>query len=218
MAEKGDSPAYDFYYPEARGQLSIGHLHIPRRLRKTALRFPYKIKIDTDFAGVIDGCAEVGRKRSATWINPPIRQAFIELHAMGYAHSVECWSGKKLVGGLYGLALGRVFCGESMFSRARDASKIALLHLTARLWKAGFSVLDTQLSNPHLEQFGIHEITQNDYMALIETEMNRPADFLLKGRTIGEQHLLQEYLEFLETHSPGGDGTSGSVSDGASVS
>jgi leucyl/phenylalanyl-tRNA--protein transferase len=196
MAESAEAPSYNFYRPKMRGQLSINNLHIPTRLLKKVKQFPYKVTINTNFKGVIEGCAATNSKskkgRTGTWINAPIKEAFLKLHEAGYAHSVECWQNEKLVGGLYGLAIGAVFCGESMFSTATDASKIALVHLCARLQAGGFCVLDTQFTNPHLEQFGITEIPQEEYEALIKTEMEKTADFILCGQSEGQ--LVQTYL------------------------
>ncbi len=192
MAEDKDAVHYDFYRPELRGQLSIPDLHIPKKLLKQVQQAPYEIKINTDFVGVIDGCAGSYKGRESTWINKTIRDVFIELHKAGHAHSMEAWQGGELVGGLYGLGLGAVFCGESMFSTADNASKIALVHLCARLQKGGFTVLDTQFTNPHLEQFGIYEIPQEEYEVMIKTEMKKPTDFILTG--LSEAILLEEYF------------------------
>ena len=177
MAERAEDDEFFLVDPEQRGQLDILHLRVPARLLRRVRQFPYRITIDTAFAQVIDACAQATPARRETWINRPIRDAFVALHAMGYAHSVEVWDGKKLVGGLYGLALGGVFCGESMFSRADDASKIALVHLCARLWRTGFTVLDTQFVNDHLKQFGVYEISRDDYKAQLHAAVNTPADF-----------------------------------------
>lgn len=192
MAESAEDQHFNFYRPDKRGQLSIENIHIPKKLLKTLKNNPYEIKIDTDFIGVIDGCAAVSKSRQSTWINRPIRDVFIELHDLGYAHSVEAWHDGQLVGGLYGLAIGALFCGESMFSRMDDASKVCLIHLCARLSKGGFSVLDTQFTNEHLEQFGAYEIPQEEYEEIIKTEIKKPADFLLEG--MNEKNLMDEYL------------------------
>lgn len=194
MADSAENPHFHFYCPDKRGQLSIEQLHIPKKLLKTVKKYPYKVTIDQDFEGVIDGCARSKKGRERTWINQPIRDVFIELHGLGYTHSVECWEDNKLVGGLYGLAIGAVFCGESMFSEADDASKIALIHLCARLHKGGFTVLDTQFTNEHLEQFGIYEIPQAEYEEKIKTEMLKEADFILEG--LEEESILKKYLEY----------------------
>ena len=193
MAEDKNAEAVNFYRPDMRGQLSISDIHIPKKLLKRVKQGPYEIKINTDFKGVIDGCAAPYQGRDTTWINPIIRNLFIELHEMGHAHSVEAWEDNVLVGGLYGVAIGAVFCGESMFTKASDASKIALIHLCGRLQKGGFTVLDTQFTNPHLEQFGIYEIPQEEYEALIKTEMKKPADFTLAG--LNEFEIMSEYFK-----------------------
>lgn len=200
MADTADSLFYNFYRPEMRGMLPITDLHIPRKLRKTLRQNPYTVTVDQAFEKVIGECAKEGGKgRETTWINNTIRSVFIKLHHKGKAHSVECWLNDKLVGGLYGLAIGRVFCGESMFARATDASKIALVHLAARLHKAKFSALDTQFINDHLRQFGAYEIPQEEYEALIETEMRRRADFSLQNKfpNISEDEIVQDYLDII---------------------
>ena len=192
MADDKNSQSVNFYRPEMRGQLSISDLHIPKKLLKQVKQKPYDIKINTDFASVMDGCAAQYKNRENTWINSIIRELFIELHTRGHAHSVEAWQNDKLIGGLYGLAIGAVFCGESMFSTADNASKIALVHLCARLKAGEFTVLDTQFTNAHLEQFGIYEIPQDDYEALIQTEMNKQADFILGE--MSEARILDNFL------------------------
>lgn len=192
MADDAASTYYNFYRPEMRGQLSITDLHIPKKLLKTIKKAPYDITIDEDFEGVIAGCAAERKGHNGTWINAAIRDVFIELHKMGYAHSVEARLDGALVGGLYGIALGAVFCGESMFSTKTDASKIALVHLCARLSLGGFTVLDTQFTNEHLEQFGIYEIPQEKYEKLIKTEMKKPADFYLGNKS--EKEIIEAYL------------------------
>lgn len=192
MADSREAEVFYWYDPPLRGQLSIGGLHIPERLRRTVLQFPYDIRIDTAFAEVIDGCAKAAKDRPQTWINSGIRDVFIGLHERGYTHSVEAWQGEELVGGLYGMALGGAFMGESMFSAARDASKICLVHLCARLWKGGFTVLDTQFVNPHLEQFGIYEIPREEYLDKLRAALAIKADFMLEGQK--EQDLVKTYL------------------------
>lgn len=196
MAESRDTDIYHWYDPKLRGQLSIEKLHIPARLRRTVLRFPYEIKIDTAFADVIDGCAAAAPGRPQTWINPGIRDLFISLHEAGYAHSVEAWQDGALAGGLYGLAIGGAFMGESMFSVSRDASKIALVHLCARLWRGGFTLLDTQFVNPHLKQFGVYEIPREDYLQKLALALCIKGDFMLAGLT--EPELVRAYL----AHNP----------------
>jgi len=173
MADDAAAKEIYWYDPPLRGQLPIKDIHIPRRLKKRIRQAPFRILINTNFTGVIDGCA----RRDTTWINQTIRDTFCDLHRMGFAHSVEAWEGKKLVGGIYGLALGGAFFGESMFSRKTDASKICLIHLAARLHYGGFTVLDTQFMNTHLKQFGAFEISREDYQKRLKTALQIDADF-----------------------------------------
>lgn len=188
-----DAADTDFYWvdPELRGQLPILDLHIPKRLQRTVRTSPYRVTINTAFSDVIDACAASTKGRETTWINGPIRDAFIDLHLHGHAHSVEVWRDMELIGGVYGLALGKIFCGESMFSRSTDASKIALVHLCARLWATGFHVLDTQFTNDHLKQFGVYEIPRLDYHQLLATYAHQPADFTI---VLDEPTLIERYF------------------------
>lgn len=201
----------DFYWvePKLRGQLPILDLHIPQRLERTVLRAPYRITVDRAFDQVVFLCADSVPGRAQTWINGPIARGFSVLHRRGMAHSVECWDGNRLVGGLYGLALGGVFCGESMASRARDASKIALVHLCARLWRAGFTVLDTQFVNDHLKQFGVYEISQAAYLRRLSAALSLEPDFHLSGDPLALDSgaLLAAYLSARATRAlpSGGD-------------
>lgn len=188
MAENRDSSEVYVYDPHMRGQIPIADLHVSKKLKKTILKAPYRVSINENFVGVIDGCAN----RSETWINDTIRNIFIYFHGAGLAHSIECWDGDDLVGGLYGLALGGLFCGESMFSTKTDASKIALVHLCARLHHAGFTVLDSQFTTPHLEQFGAYEIPRDEYLKRIQDAQNIETDFCLPG--ISEGKLITEFL------------------------
>lgn len=191
MADSADDPLIYWYDPPLRGQLSIPHLHVSRSLRRAVKRAPFTVRVDTAFESVIDQCAAATAARPKTWINTTIREIFVALHHAGFAHSVECWDGTRLVGGLYGLALGGVFCGESMFSTATNASKIALVHLCARLWRGGFTVLDTQFTNPHLTQFGITEIPRAAYHERLRTALPLPAQF---GGATDETALVTAYL------------------------
>lgn len=178
MADSAEDESFAFYKPHMRGLIPIAGLHIPAGLLKTIRQEKFKVTVDQSFADVIDGCAAETPKRAKTWINKPIREIFIGLHKEGYAHSIECRTKDgALVGGLYGLAIGAVFCGESMFSIERDASKVALVYLCALLWKSGFTMLDTQFINPHLLQFGAYEIPQEDYEIRIKTEMAKQIRF-----------------------------------------
>lgn len=196
MAYSAGSPFIHWVCPEMRGQLSIADMHIPRSLKKAvrqSMKNPsIEIKIDTAFEDVILGCAEVKDDRPETWINDQILDAFINLHEEGHAHSVEYWEDGELMGGLYGLRLGSVFCGESMFSRTANASKITLVHLAARLWKGGFQVLDTQFINDHLEQFGIYEVPHKEYLNIVKSAKDFKADFYLEG--FSEKKILDEYF------------------------
>lgn len=198
MADNADHKSFYWYDPVLRGQLPIETLHIPKRLLRTLRAYPYDITVNHDFVQTIDLCAGKTPDRPETWINRPIRDLFITLHRTGHAHSIEAWDreNKTLVGGLYGLAIGAAFFGESMFSRARDASKICLVHLCARLWHGGFTLLDTQFINEHLLQFGAYEIPRNIYLERLEKAVSGHADFLLtqKPATLSERELVRTYL------------------------
>lgn len=163
--------------PEERGVLPLEEARAPKRLLRTLRREPFAVTIDTAFGDVIAACAKSAKGRADTWINHAIEEVFMTLHAAGHAHSVECWRDGALAGGLYGLALGEVFCGESMFSLSRDASKIAMLHLIARLKHAGFKLLDTQFFTEHLSQFGVRRCSNTDYQAMLAGMLTRRADF-----------------------------------------
>ncbi len=177
MADTAQSTALYWYDPELRGQLPIADFHVSRRLRKTVRRKRFDITFDRDFSGVIRGCAEPAKGRWQTWINAGIIELFEQLHEQGYAHSVEAWLDGELVGGVYGLALGGAFFAESMFSRRTDASKVALVHLVARLWKQGYTLLDTQFLNDHLLQFGAYEITRADYKDKLAEALEKDCQF-----------------------------------------
>ncbi len=161
--------------PIKRGVLPLDEFHLSRRLLRTVLSGPYTVTADRNFAGTIAGCATPVPDRTDTWINPQIEQLFTELFRMGYAHSVETWQNGTLVGGLYGVALGGAFFGESMFSFARDASKVALAHLVVRLRLGGFTLLDTQFVTEHLAQFGATEIPRDLYKQQLAAAVAEPA-------------------------------------------
>ena len=167
MAERRDSTELYWLDPEQRGVLPLDRFHMPKRLRRTVLSGAYAVTADRAFADVIAGCAESASGREETWINREIVHLFTALHRSGHGHSVECWADGALVGGLYGVSLGGAFFGESMFSRARDASKVALVHLVARLRLGGYTLLDTQFTTAHLQQFGAHEIPRARYRRLL---------------------------------------------------
>jgi len=177
MAESADDPQLYWIEPQARGVLPLDQVRVPKRLRRTIRQERYQIRIDTDFAGVIAGCAAPKPGRRTTWINDRIRKLYRELHRLGYCHTVEVWDGERLVGGLYGVALGGAFFGESMFSEVRDASKIALIYLCARLIYGGFVLLDTQFVTDHLRQFGTIEVDRAEFHRQLEAALKINGDF-----------------------------------------
>jgi len=177
MAESAEDPGLFWVDPEHRGVLPLDGLHLPRRLKKTVRGGKFTVTADRDFAAVIHGCAERTTTRKSTWINDEIMRLYASLHMMGTAHSIECWSGEVLAGGLYGVALGGAFFGESMFSRATDASKVALVHLVARLRRGGFTLLDTQFVTQHLSRFGAIEISRRIYRKRLDAALNVKARF-----------------------------------------
>lgn len=177
MADSRDDPSLFLVDPERRGLIPLDAFHIPKRLRRRICQDPFRVTFDTAFTRVIEACAEAQPERPSTWINSGIVNLYSALHRQGHAHSVECWDGDKLVGGLYGVALGGAFFGESMFSRATDASKIALVHLVARLIDRGFVLLDAQFYNPHLSQFGLIEVTREDFRARLKRALKVTAGF-----------------------------------------
>jgi leucyl/phenylalanyl-tRNA--protein transferase len=177
MAESADDPQLYWIEPQARGVLPLGAVQVPRRLQRTLRQQPYEIRVDCDFDGVISGCAASRPGRRSTWINDRIRTLYRDLHRLGYCHTVEAWQDGRLVGGLYGVALGGAFFGESMFSQARDASKIALVYLCARLIHGGFLMLDTQFVTDHLRQFGTVEIDKSEFHRQLERALSVEGDF-----------------------------------------
>jgi leucyl/phenylalanyl-tRNA--protein transferase len=183
MAETRDGFRLYWLDPEVRGVLPLDGFHLPRRLARTVLSERYRVTTDAAFEVVIAACAESGPRRAETWINPTIERLFVALHGLGHAHSVECWDGTELVGGLYGLAIGGAFFGESMFSRARDASKVALVHLVARLRMGGFTLLDTQFVTTHLAQFGTSEVPRAAYRRSLADAIDLPAVWI--GDAVG---------------------------------
>lgn len=177
MARSRGDPRLYWIDPTDRGVLPLDAFHVPRSLLKTVRRGTFEIRCDSDFPGVLAGCAEATSDRPETWINDEISRLFTQLHDLGLAHSVETWRDGRLVGGLYGLALGGAFFGESMFSRTADASKVALVHLVARLRVGGFSLLDTQFVTDHLRRFGATEIPKHLYLEHLAGAMNTQATF-----------------------------------------
>ncbi|MEI5679725.1 MULTISPECIES: leucyl/phenylalanyl-tRNA--protein transferase [unclassified Mesorhizobium] len=177
MAESASDPEVFWVRPETRGVIPLDAFHVPKSLRKAIRQNRFDIRFDSDFASVIDGCAEVRDERQTTWINAPIREAYINLFERGHCHSVEAWRDDRLVGGLYGVSLGRVFFGESMFSKETDASKVCLVHLVERLNARGFALLDTQFTTEHLKRFGAVDVPRGRYEKMLERALRGEAVF-----------------------------------------
>jgi leucyl/phenylalanyl-tRNA--protein transferase len=167
MAESADDPGLYWIEPQMRGVLPLDAFHVPRRLARTVRSDRFEIRVDSDFDSVITACAAPARGRGKTWINRRIRRLYRELHARGHCHTVEAWVDGRLVGGLYGVRLGRAFFGESMFHRERDASKVALVHLVARLKRSRFRLLDAQFMTAHLATFGAVEVDRERYQRML---------------------------------------------------
>jgi leucyl/phenylalanyl-tRNA--protein transferase len=176
MAENADQDHLFWVDPEARGIFPLDRLIVSKSLAKTVRRDRYEIRIDSDFDAVIEGCAAPAAERGQTWINGPIRRLYRALFDRGNVHTVEAWCEGELVGGLYGVSLGAAFFGESMFHTTRDASKVALVHLVARLRRGGFRLLDTQFVTPHLASLGAVEVARMRYRALLEDAVTASAD------------------------------------------
>jgi leucyl/phenylalanyl-tRNA---protein transferase len=177
MAESADDPALYWIEPEKRGVIPLDRFHLPGRLARTVRSDCFTVTVDRDFDGVLDGCAQSRPGRPRTWINTRIRTLYRKLYERRHCHSLEVYDGDLLVGGLYGVTLGRAFFGESMFHRARDASKVALVHLVARLRAGGFKLLDTQFVTDHLKTFGAIEVPRRQYHKLLEAALSGEGDF-----------------------------------------
>jgi len=175
MAEDAENTDIFWVSPDLRGVIPLDGFHASRSLRKAMRKSGWDIRVDTDWDGVIDGCATVGEDRDTTWINATIRSVYGELFRRGIAHTVEVWDGDELVGGLYGLEIGAAFFGESMFHRRTDASKMAMAHLVDRLRAGGFELLDTQFLTPHLASLGGIEITRAEYEDRLARAVSRNA-------------------------------------------
>jgi leucyl/phenylalanyl-tRNA---protein transferase len=195
MADARDDPRLFLVDPDTRGVLPLRGFHVPRRLARTVRAEPFRVTVNQDFAAVIEACAAQADNRSGTWINDHIIRLYNALNRGGFAHSVECWRDTELVGGLYGVSLGSAFFGESMFSRATDASKVALVHLVARLKRGRYTLLDAQFMSPHLLQFGAEAIDRDEFQ-------KRLAQALLTDGTFGDsddgfsgQEALQEITQ-----------------------
>ena len=201
MAESADDPQLYWIEPVSRGILPLDDVRLPKRLARTLRQQPFEVRVDTDFDATIAGCAASRPGRRSTWINSQIRTLYGELFTLGHCHTVEVWNGDKMVGGLYGVALGGAFFGESMFSTATDASKIALMYLCARLIHGGFTLLDTQFVTDHLRQFGTVEVDRADFHARLE----KAAPIAANYRRLDTDAAPQEIIDIIEaartTHS-----------------
>lgn len=191
MAEDAETEEIFWVDPDSRGILPLDGFHVPRSLAKRVRRGDFSVTVDTAFDQVIAACAESGPGRSNTWINQTIRRLYSALARAGHAHSVECWRNGKLVGGLYGVSIAASFFGESMFHRERDASKVALVHLVARLKAGGYTLLDTQFVTDHLARFGVKQIGRRDYHAMLDEALQRDADFYSLGSSASGATVLQ---------------------------
>ncbi len=177
MAEDRGDPEVHWVEPRVRGVIPLERFHVPRRLARTIRQGRFEVRVNTAFEAVIAACAARTAGRPETWINDAIVEAYSALHRLGYVHSVETWREDRLVGGLYGVALGGAFFGESMFSRAADASKVALVHLVDRLRRGGFVLLDAQFVTDHLRQFGAVEVSRDTYLRRLADALERRAVF-----------------------------------------
>jgi leucyl/phenylalanyl-tRNA--protein transferase len=170
MGDARHDEALRWYAPDPRAIIPLDAFHVPRSLAKLIRKRPFTVTTDKAFRDVITACAN----REETWINDRIIELYCALHTMGFAHSVECWQGDTLAGGLYGVALGSAFFGESMFTAVPNASRVALVHLVEMLRECGYKLLDTQFVNHHLQQFGVVEISRNDYLVKLDRAIHTP--------------------------------------------
>lgn len=194
MAEGRDDPELFWVDPDHRGILPLNGFHLPKRLKRSLRTSPYRVSADTAFHRTVAACAAPRPGSPDSWINEEIRRLYGALFDRGHAHSVECWLGDDLVGGLYGVSLGGAFFGESMFSTARDASKIALVYLVAQLRAGGFTLLDTQFKTDHLAQFGVIEIPRSDYRRRLDEALSVQAVF---GRiALGQAQSLEDVIHY----------------------
>lgn len=195
MAEGRDDPRIFLLEPDERGILPLTDVHIPRSLKKSVRQDIYDVTVNLRFEDVVAQCATSAPGREETWINDDIRRLYTDLHHLGHAHSIECWRDDKLVGGLYGVTLGAAFFGESMFSTARDASKVALIHLVARLQAGRYKLLDTQFMTEHLTQFGGQTIARENYRSRLETAKIQDADFMALPLDLNGAQTLQSITQ-----------------------
>ena len=193
MAEGADDPTLFWVDPDMRGIFPLDRMIISKSLAKTLRNDLYEVRIDEDFDAVIDGCAAATQDRPNTWINHRIRRLYRDLFDFGFVHTVEVFSGRERVGGLYGVKIGAAFFGESMFHRATDASKVALMHLAGRLRAGGFRLLDTQFVTPHLATLGAVEVPRDAYHVMLDDSIGRAADFMVwpKGEHVSGARVLE---------------------------
>lgn len=190
MSDSRDDDYLFLVDPPMRGILPLNRFHVSSRLARTIRQDTYTIRIDTAFTQMIELCAEEALNRTSTWISHSIQALYQALFARGMAHSVEVWQGEQLLGGLYGVSIGGAFFGESMVSRARDVSKIALVHLVARLKAGGFTLLDCQFQTDHLRQFGVIEVPKVEYMEKLALAIDLKTDFYDLPRTATGQTVM----------------------------
>jgi leucyl/phenylalanyl-tRNA--protein transferase len=195
MSDSRDDPTLYLVDPEWRGVLPLERFHVPSRLARSVRQDHYQVRINTRFSEIVSLCAEAAQDRDDTWISEGIQALYEALFARGMAHSVECWQGDQLLGGLYGVSLGGAFFGESMVSRARDASKVALVHLVARLKVGGYRLLDTQFQTDHLRQFGTEEIPRAAYKARLKAALEVEGDFYRLAPATGGLGALQSITQ-----------------------
>ena len=182
MAETYLSKEIYWIEPKKRGVFNFSKIKIPKKFKRFLKNNNFRLAIDNNFEEVINNCAKLTYSRKDTWINSTIKKIYIEMHNTGIAHSVECYLNKELVGGLYGIKIGRIFFGESMFSFVSNASKVTLIHLLERLKVGGFKFLDTQFINEHLKQFGAIEVSNKEFKNIIEKNINKKANFYLYSK------------------------------------
>jgi leucyl/phenylalanyl-tRNA--protein transferase len=182
MAETCSSKEIYWIEPKKRGIFNLNKIKIPKKFKRILKNNKFQIAIDNNFEQVIENCAKLTDSRKDTWINDTIKKIYIEMYNIGLAHSVECYLNQELVGGLYGIKIGRIFFGESMFSFVSNASKITLVHLLERLKIGGFKILDTQFINEHLKQFGAIEVSNKEFKNIIEKNINKEANFYLYSK------------------------------------
>ena len=195
MARAREDASVVWVLPDERGIIPLDAPHVPKKLARLLKKEPFAIRTNTAFSDVMMACAEATKARPETWINDAIVEAYSELHFQGHAHSVECWREGKLVGGLYGVVLGAAFCGESMFSRESGASKIAMLHLMARLKIGGFHFIDAQFFNEHLVQFGLIAMDDADYQIILAKALKDKADFFAAPDQLSATLVLQSITQ-----------------------